>query len=154
MQSEKIAVLSGKAGGKSTVAASLSLELAKNYDVGLLDVDVHGPNLSDILGDGSIKVEDEMLIPAQVDGLKYVSMGQIASEGNAIIGKMRIEGVQFSNLKTEPNGGLGLPHSDFPQESAQKYRKCYRSGFCLDSNSTLNAEYVKGREMFGHLPRD
>jgi len=83
---KSIAVISGKGGvGKSTIATSLSLELAKNYDVGLLDVDIHGPNLSDILGDGSIEVEDEMLVPAEVEGLKHVSMGQIASEGHAII---------------------------------------------------------------------
>jgi len=116
MQSEKIAVLSGKGGvGKSTVAASLSLELAKNYDVGLLDVDVHGPNLSDILGDGSIKVEDEMLIPAKVNGLKYISMGQIASEGHAIIweDEDRRSAVQQLKNRTEW-GDLDYLILDFP----------------------------------------
>ena len=83
---QSIAIISGKGGvGKSTVAVSLSLELAKSHGVGLLDVDIHGPNLSDILGGDPIEVENEMLIPAEVNGLKYVSMGQIASEGKAII---------------------------------------------------------------------
>jgi len=83
---KSIAVLSGKGGvGKSTIATSLSLELKKDYEVGLLDVDIHGPNLSDILGGDSIEVEAEMLVPAEVDGLKYVSMGHIASKGDAIL---------------------------------------------------------------------
>jgi len=83
---KSIAVLSGKGGvGKSTIATSLSVELGEDYEVGLLDVDIHGPNLPEILDKGSIEVKDEMLAPAQADGLKYISMGQIASEGNAII---------------------------------------------------------------------
>ena len=42
----KVMVLSGKGGvGKSTVAASLAVRLAaKEYKVGLLDVDFHGPS--------------------------------------------------------------------------------------------------------------
>jgi len=83
---KSIAVLSGKGGvGKSTIATSLSVELREDYEVGLLDVDIHGPNLPEILDSGSIEVKDEMLVPAEVGGLKYISMGQIASKGHAII---------------------------------------------------------------------
>ena len=71
-------------GGEINNSSEPILRVSKKYDVGLLDVDVHGPNLSDILGGNSIGVENEMLIPAEADGLKYVSMGQIASEGHAI----------------------------------------------------------------------
>ncbi len=48
----KILVMSGKGGvGKSSVAAYLSVSLAKrNYTVGLLDVDLHGPSIPRILG--------------------------------------------------------------------------------------------------------
>jgi len=48
----KILVLSGKGGvGKSTVAANLALSLAKaGKKVGLLDVDLHGPSITKILG--------------------------------------------------------------------------------------------------------
>ncbi len=55
----KILVLSGKGGvGKSTVAANLALSLSMNgSEVGLLDVDIHGPDIPKMLG-----IEDERLV--------------------------------------------------------------------------------------------
>ena len=48
----KILVMSGKGGvGKSSVAAYLSVSMAKRgYQVGLMDVDLHGPSIPQILG--------------------------------------------------------------------------------------------------------
>ena len=48
----KIMVLSGKGGvGKSSVAASLAVSLAKKgYKVGLLDLDFHGPSQPTLFG--------------------------------------------------------------------------------------------------------
>ncbi|MBN2451627.1 MAG: P-loop NTPase [Lentisphaeria bacterium] len=48
----KILVLSGKGGvGKSTVAANLAMFLARTgREVGLLDVDLHGPSIPKLLG--------------------------------------------------------------------------------------------------------
>jgi ATP-binding protein involved in chromosome partitioning len=48
----KILVLSGKGGvGKSTVAANLAISLAaQGSKVGLLDVDIHGPSIPQLLG--------------------------------------------------------------------------------------------------------
>jgi ATP-binding protein involved in chromosome partitioning len=48
----RIMVMSGKGGvGKSTVAANLAVSLArKGYEVGILDADVHGPNIPKMLG--------------------------------------------------------------------------------------------------------
>ncbi|MBI4795481.1 MAG: P-loop NTPase [Deltaproteobacteria bacterium] len=48
----KILVMSGKGGvGKSSVAVSLALSLARRgYKVGLMDVDLHGPNVLRMLG--------------------------------------------------------------------------------------------------------
>jgi len=116
MQPEKIAVISGKGGvGKSTIATSLSLELAKDYNVGLLDVDIHGPNLSDILGGDSIEVEDGMLVPAEVKGLEYISMGQIASEGHAIIWEDEDRRSAVKQLKNRTEwGDLDYLVLDFP----------------------------------------
>ncbi|MEA1990956.1 MAG: P-loop NTPase, partial [Thermodesulfobacteriota bacterium] len=48
----KIMVMSGKGGvGKSTVSINLAIGLSlENYYVGLLDVDLHGPNVPKMLG--------------------------------------------------------------------------------------------------------
>ena len=48
----RIMVMSGKGGvGKSTVAVNLAVSLArKGYEVGILDADVHGPNIPKMLG--------------------------------------------------------------------------------------------------------
>ncbi|MFX0210509.1 MAG: P-loop NTPase, partial [Candidatus Hodarchaeota archaeon] len=48
----KIAILSGKGGvGKSTVAANIALTLADKMKgkIGLIDADIHGPNIPKIL---------------------------------------------------------------------------------------------------------
>ncbi|MEA1865547.1 MAG: P-loop NTPase, partial [Euryarchaeota archaeon] len=52
----KIMVMSGKGGvGKTTVAVNLALTLAaKGYEVGIMDADIHGPNVPKMLG-----IEDE-----------------------------------------------------------------------------------------------
>jgi len=75
----KLIVISGKGGvGKSTVAVNLAYGLAaKGNKVGLLDVDIHGPNIAKMLG-----IEDKKLIgsdlgiePIEVmPGLKAVSL--------------------------------------------------------------------------------
>ena len=51
MIKNKIVVMSGKGGvGKTTIAVNLSYRLAiKGYAVGILDVDIHGPNIAKML---------------------------------------------------------------------------------------------------------
>lgn len=48
----KIIVMSGKGGvGKTTVAVNLAYELStRGYNTGILDVDIHGPNIAKMLG--------------------------------------------------------------------------------------------------------
>ena len=64
----KILVLSGKGGvGKSTVATNLALSFSMNgSEVGLLDVDIHGPDIPKMLG-----IEDERLAGGE-DGITPV----------------------------------------------------------------------------------
>ncbi|RZN14220.1 MAG: ATP-binding protein [Methanosarcinales archaeon] len=66
----KIMVMSGKGGvGKTTVAVNLALTLAaKGYEVGIMDADIHGPNVPKMLGieDESPDVTEEGIIPVFV----------------------------------------------------------------------------------------
>jgi len=73
-------VLSGKGGvGKSTIAANVAVLLAlKGYKVGVMDVDLHGPSLPNILGlkGQRLRISDGKILPVQIgDNLKVVSIG-------------------------------------------------------------------------------
>ena len=75
----KLIVMSGKGGvGKSSVSAGLAVALAaKGYQVGLLDVDIHGPSLAGMMGlKGPLDLTaDQKVIPKPVNAnLKVVSM--------------------------------------------------------------------------------
>jgi ATP-binding protein involved in chromosome partitioning len=75
-----ILVLSGKGGvGKSTVSVNLAFSLAAHgYRTGLMDLDIHGPNLPKMLGiEGQrLTVLGNMIEPIRVTGnLAVVSMG-------------------------------------------------------------------------------
>lgn len=76
----RLLVFSGKGGvGKSTVAANLGLALAeKGKQVGLIDVDIHGPNLAKMLGVEGKRFtasSEKKIIPVPVtDSLRLASM--------------------------------------------------------------------------------
>jgi ATP-binding protein involved in chromosome partitioning len=73
-----IAVSSGKGGvGKSTVAVNLAVSLAKRgLRVGIMDADVYGPNLPQMLGvNEAPPVRDEKIQPLLAFGVKVMSIG-------------------------------------------------------------------------------
>ena len=75
----KLVVISGKGGvGKTTVAVNLAYELAvRGAKVGILDVDIHGPNVAKMLGIEGLKLEgsDSGIEPAEVlPNLKAISI--------------------------------------------------------------------------------
>jgi ATP-binding protein involved in chromosome partitioning len=73
-----IAVSSGKGGvGKSTVAVNLAVALALDgARVGLMDMDVYGPNVPLMLGAGEARpeVDEGKLLPIEAYGVKLMSM--------------------------------------------------------------------------------
>lgn len=88
-----IAISSGKGGvGKSTVAANLSVALAKlGYKVGLLDADIFGPSMPKMF-----QVEDarpyaemidgrELIVPIEKYGVKLLSIGFFVNSDQATL---------------------------------------------------------------------
>ncbi|HTW92924.1 MAG TPA: Mrp/NBP35 family ATP-binding protein [bacterium] len=81
-------VFSGKGGvGKTTVAVNLALGLAlEGKRVGLLDVDIHGPNAAHMLGaDGlAVTVTNGRLVPPTgAGGVKVMSMAYLLPDTDA-----------------------------------------------------------------------
>ena len=85
----KVIVLSGKGGvGKSTIAVNIAVELARlGSRVGLLDVDLHGPSVPTLLGmeKETIRGGAEGMLPAEVDGLKVMSIGFLLDNPDAAV---------------------------------------------------------------------
>ncbi len=84
-----IAVASGKGGvGKSTVSVNLAVALARDgASVGLLDADITGPNIPQMLGvDGQPKASPANKIsPLERHGVKVISIQFFVPEGQPIV---------------------------------------------------------------------
>ncbi len=84
-----IAVASGKGGvGKSTVSVNLALALVETGQaVGLLDADVYGPNVPQMMGvSGSLEKDPSGSIqPIVKHGIRVVSVGFVAGPSDAVI---------------------------------------------------------------------
>lgn len=83
-----IAVSSGKGGvGKSTVSVNLSVALAKmGARVGLLDADIHGPNIPLMMGVKTAPTpKGEKISPAENHGVRFISMGFFVPEDTPMI---------------------------------------------------------------------
>jgi len=83
-----IAVSSGKGGvGKSTVAVNLALALKQTgAHVGLVDVDVYGPDVPLMMGaKGRPGMFDNKIIPVEAHGIKIMSIGLLVAEREALI---------------------------------------------------------------------
>jgi len=98
----RLLVFSGKGGvGKSTVSANLSLALAKKgLKVGLLDVDIHGPNIAKMLGveDKKLDISPEGIKPVKAaENVKLLSMSFFLHDLNLPViwrGPMKMKAIQ------------------------------------------------------------
>jgi ATP-binding protein involved in chromosome partitioning len=83
-----VAVGSGKGGvGKSTIAACLALGLKRaGARVGLLDADVYGPSIPQLMGTAERPVlVGQKLQPIEKDGVRLMSMGLMIPKDEAVI---------------------------------------------------------------------
>ena len=116
-----IMVLSGKGGvGKSTVSVNLAYSLSNHgFRVGLLDLDMHGPNIPKMLGieDHKLTVLGEMIEPVHVTGkLSVMSMAFLLPDTSTPIiwrGPMKMAAIQ-QFLKEVNWGALDYLVVDLP----------------------------------------
>ncbi len=108
---KKLIVISGKGGvGKTTVAVNLAYELAaKGKKTGILDVDIHGPNVAKMLGIEGEKLSknDFGMIPVEVlPNLKVVSMALLLeSPDTPIIWRGPLKMVTIKQFLSDINWG-------------------------------------------------
>ncbi|MEO1351227.1 MAG: Mrp/NBP35 family ATP-binding protein [Cyanobacteria bacterium J06635_15] len=87
-----LAVSSGKGGvGKSTTAVNLAAALTRTgAKVGLLDADIYGPNVPQMLGLGQSQVrvvdtpDGQRFIPLEAHGIKLMSVGLLAERDHPL----------------------------------------------------------------------
>ena len=83
-----VAVSSGKGGvGKSTVAVNLALALKqRGHEVGLVDVDIYGPDVPLMMGaKGRPGMFENRIIPVEAHGIKIMSIGLLVAEREALV---------------------------------------------------------------------
>ena len=126
-----IAVSSCKGGvGKSTLAATLALELARRgYKVGLLDCDIHGPSVPALFNAQNEKITINgmnQLIPVEKFHLKIMSFGFLLGDAPAVMrGPMVSQYIQQILSSVEGNRSqaariLGISRSTL-QDKIKKY---------------------------------
>lgn len=108
-----VAIASGKGGvGKSTVAANLSVELARRgHAVGLIDADIYGPSMPtmfDVVREKPQPVEKDgkpLIGPVEAHGVKLLSIGFFADPDQAIVWRGPMASKALGQLFTDGDWG-------------------------------------------------
>lgn len=107
----RIMVMSGKGGvGKSTVSTNLAVSLSlEGFEVGILDADIHGPNIPKMLGIESKQVVGSKsgMVPIEVlPNLKVISRGFfIGDQDNPVVWRGPIKHNAISQFLSEVEWG-------------------------------------------------
>jgi ATP-binding protein involved in chromosome partitioning len=113
-----IAVASGKGGvGKSTTAINIARSLAiRGAKVGLLDADVYGPSVPHATKVGApSEMHGNLLVPAEKDGIKMISVSMFASANSAQILRGPMAGNVVKQFLTQVDwGDLDYLVIDYP----------------------------------------
>ncbi len=83
-----IAIASGKGGvGKSTVTVNLAVTLAKQgARVGILDADIYGPSIPQLLGSTSpVQCKEKQYLPVNAHGIQAMSIGYLTEQAMPLI---------------------------------------------------------------------
>ncbi len=120
-----IMVTSGKGGvGKSTTAVSLATELSLNGNkVGLLDVDIHGPNDHIILGieKSEIMTDGKHFQPIEVGNLKFMTIAFAIEQDTPVIWRGPLKAKLIDQfVKDTLWGDLDYMIIDFPPGSGDE----------------------------------
>ncbi len=129
-----ILVLSGKGGvGKSTVSVNLAYALSGHgYKVGLLDLDINGPNIPKMLGieDHKLSTLGNRIEPVHVTGaLSVISMAfLLPDKSTPIIWRGPMKMAAINQFLSEVNwGSLDYLVVDLPREPVMKRSRLPRS---------------------------
>jgi ATP-binding protein involved in chromosome partitioning len=157
-----IAIASGKGGvGKSTVAVNLAVALAQiGRRVGLLDGDIHGPNVPLMLGitDEQPFAFGEQIFPPSAYGLKVMSMGLLIPAEAPIIwrGPMMHQAIR-QLLRDVMWGSLDVLVVDLPPGTGDVQLTLTQSlplsgaVMVTTPQDVAVADVIKGAEMFRQL---
>ncbi len=114
----KILIMSGKGGvGKTALAVNLAYLASTRFSTGIIDVDIHGPNVPKMLGLNNDLYSDATgkIIPILRDSLKVVSIGFLLNKTDSVIWRGPLKHKLINQFIYDVNwGNLDFLFIDFP----------------------------------------